>query len=119
MAKLVVSITFAKDNPDKATVGMVVANAGIASGQETIAFFSSEGVRLGKKGYADDIHEEGFAPLKELFDSFIENGGTLWFCAPCCKKRGIVEEDLVANSTIVGGAKLVEVLSQGAACVSY
>ena len=38
---------------------MVVANAGIASGQETIAFFSSEGVRLGKKGYADDIHEEG------------------------------------------------------------
>ena len=56
--------------------------------------------------------------MKELFDSFIENGGTLWFCAPCCKKRGIVE-DLVANSTIVGGAKLVEALSQGAACVSY
>ena len=49
MAKLVVSITFAKDNPDKATIGMVVANAGIASGQETIAFFSSEGVRLAKK----------------------------------------------------------------------
>ncbi len=119
MAKLVVSITFAKDNPDKATIGMVVANAGIASGQETIAFFSSEGVYLGQKGYADDIREEGFAPLKDLLGSFIENGGTLWFCAPCCKKRGLGEEHLVAGSSIVGGAKLVEVLSQGAACISY
>jgi predicted peroxiredoxin len=119
MAKLVVSITFAKDNPDKATIGMVVANASIASGQETIAFFSSEGVYLGKKGYAEDVHEEGFAPLKDLLASFIENGGTLWFCAPCCKKRGLTEDDLVPGSAIVGGAKLVEVLSQGAACISY
>lgn len=119
MGKLVVSITFAADNPDKATIGMVVANAGVASGQETIAFFSSEGVLLGRKGYADSIHEDGFAPLKDLFDSFIENGGILWFCAPCCKKRGIAEEDLLPGSKIVGGAKLVEVLSQGAASVSY
>lgn len=119
MAKLVVSISFAKDNPDKATIGMVVANAGVASGQETIAFFSSEGVLLGTKGYADDIHEDGFAPLKDLLDSFIENGGELWFCAPCCKKRGIADENLVASSKIVGGAKLVEVLSQGAASISY
>ncbi len=119
MAKLVVSITYANDNPDKATIGLVVANAGIASGQETIVFFSSEGVYLGKKGFADGIHEEGFAPLKDLLGSFIENGGTLWFCAPCCKKRGLSEEDLVPNAAIVGGAKLVEVLSQGAACISY
>jgi predicted peroxiredoxin len=119
MAKLVVSITFGKDNPDKATIGMVVANAGVASGQETIAFFSSEGVYLGKKGYADDIREEGFAPLKDLLDSFVDNGGTLWFCAPCCKKRGLDENNLVAKSIIVGGAKVVEVLSQGAACLSY
>ena len=56
--------------------------------------------------------------IEGVVRSFIENGGTLWFCAPCCKKQGIVEEDLVANSTIVGGAKLVEALSQGAACVS-
>lgn len=119
MAKLVVSITCAKDNPDKATIGLVVANAGIASGQETIVFFSSEGVWLGRTGYADDIHEEGFAPLKDLLASFIENGGTLWFCAPCCKKRGLGEGDLVATAAIVGGAKLVEVLAQGAACISY
>lgn len=119
MGKLVVSITCAKDNPDKATVGMVVANAGVASGQETIVFFSTEGARLGTQGYADDIREEGFKPMKELIDAFVENGGTFWVCTPCYKKRGLPEDKLIANATLVGGAKLVEALSQGAACVSY
>jgi len=31
MAKIVISITCAKDNPDKATVAMVVANAALVS----------------------------------------------------------------------------------------
>jgi hypothetical protein len=34
-------------------------------------------VRLGVKGYADDIHEEGFAPLRELIASFVKAGGSL------------------------------------------
>lgn len=119
MGKLVVSITHAKDNTDKATVAMVVANAGLVSGQETIVFLSSEGVRLPVAGYADDIHEEGFASLKELLDTFAENDGAVWVCAPCFKKRNLSEDALMKNCTIVGGAKLVEVLTQGAACVSY
>lgn len=36
MAKFMVSITHAKDNPDNATVGFVVANASVASGIETV-----------------------------------------------------------------------------------
>ena len=119
MGKLVVSITFAKDNSDKATVAFVIANAGLVSGQETTVFLSVEGVRLSQQGYADDIHEEGFKPLKELIDSFTDNGGQIWACSPCFKKRGLAEDKLVKNCTIVGGAKLVEALSQGAACVCY
>jgi predicted peroxiredoxin len=119
MAKMVVSITHAKDNTDKATVAFVVANAGVVSGVETVVFLSTEGVYLAQQGYADDIHEEGFKPLKELMDSFIEAGGTIWVCSPCFKRRNLDEEQLTPNSLIVGGAKLVEFLSQGASCVSY
>src|SRR5436309_529885 len=61
-----VSLTHAKDNQDKATVGFVVANAAVGSGKETLVFLSVEGVRLAQKGYADEIREEGFAPLREL-----------------------------------------------------
>jgi uncharacterized protein len=114
-----VSLTHAKDNSDKATVGFVIANASAASEKETMVFLSTEAVRLGVKGYADDIHEEGFAPLRELMDSFVNAGGKIFVCSPCFKRRGLDDTKLVAGATIVGGAKLVEFLSNGAPCVAY
>ena len=119
MSKICVSITHAKDDVDKATVGFVIANASIASDQETVVFLSSEGARLAEEGYADDLHEEGFAPLKELITNYAEAGGTIWVCSPCYKKRGLDEGKLINGATIVGGAKLVEYMAQGASCVSY
>jgi len=114
-----VSLTCAKDNPDKATVAFVVANAAVASDKETLVFLNIEGVRLSQKGYADDIHEEGFAPLRELMDNFTKAGGTIYVCSPCFKKRKLDENNLVSKATIVGGAKLVEFLSGGSPCITY
>jgi predicted peroxiredoxin len=117
--KLCVSITNAKNDLDRATVGFVVANAAVASGQETLVFLSTEGVRLSVKGYADGLQEEGFAPIKDLMDSFAKAGGKIFVCSPCMKKRGLDAQPLVDGATIVGGAKLVEFLAAGAACMSY
>ena len=117
--KFCVSLTFAKDNADKATVAFVVANAAAASNQQTLVFLSIEGVRLSQKGFTDGIHEEGFAALKDLMDNFVKASGTIWVCSPCFKKRKLDENNLVAGAAIVGGAKLVEFLSEGSPCVSY
>jgi uncharacterized protein len=117
--KLCVSITHAKNDTDKATVGFVVANASVASAQETLVFLSTEAVRIAVKGYAEEIHEEGFAPLKELVSNLVKAGGTIYVCSPCFKKRGLDERALIEGATIVGGAKLVEFLAAGAACISY
>jgi predicted peroxiredoxin len=114
-----VNLTCAKDNSDKATVAFVLANAALGSGKETLVFLSVEGVRLAEKGYAADVREEGFAPLAELMDSFAKAGGMIYVCSPCFKKRKLDEHNLVAGATIAGGAKLVEFLSDGGACVSY
>ncbi len=119
MGKLLVSITHAKDNTDRATVGFVVANASVASGVQTVVFLSTEGVRLSQRGYADDIHEEGFAPLKQLMNDFVEAGGQIWVCSPCFKKRNLDENRLVAGALIVGGAKAVEFLSTGGSSLTY
>lgn len=119
MGKFCVTITNAKNDPDRATVGFVIANAAVGSEQETVVFLSNEGVRLAEDGYADDIHEEGFMPLKDLIGAFIEAGGTIWVCSPCFRKRGLAEENLVGSASLVGGAKLVELLSQGTPNVSY
>jgi predicted peroxiredoxin len=114
-----VSLTHAQDNPDKATVGFVIANASLASEKDTMVFLSTEGVRLAVQGYADEIHEDGFAPLKELMENFAKAGGKIFVCSPCFRKRGLDGQKLVAGATIVGGAMLVEYLSYGAPCVSY
>ena len=117
--KFCVSLSYAKDNSDKATVAFVVANAAAASDKETVVFLSVEGVRLSQKGYADDMREEGFAPLKELMDSFAKAGGKIFVCSPCFARRKLDDKNLVAGAAIVGGAKLVEFLSDGSPCVSY
>ena len=114
-----VSLTHAKDNTDKATVAFVVANAAVASDKDSMVFLSTEGVRLSQQGYADDIHEEGFAPLKDLMTNFVNAGGQIYVCSPCFKRRNLDEHKLVPGAVIVGGAKLVEFLSEGSPSVSY
>lgn len=117
--KFCVTLTYAKNDPDKATVAFVVANAAAASEKETMVFLSVEGVRLSQRGYADDIAEEGFAPLKDLMANFVKAGGKIWVCSPCFKRRKLDEAKLVDGATIVGGAKLVEFLSDGSPSVSF
>ena len=117
--KFCVNLTCAKDDTDKATVAFVLANAALGSEKETVVFLSTEGVRLSQKGYADDVHEEGFLPLKELMDHFAAAEGTIYVCAPCFRKRGLDEDNLVDGARIVGGAVLVEFLSDGVPCITY
>ncbi|HUA55242.1 MAG TPA: DsrE family protein [Candidatus Sulfotelmatobacter sp.] len=117
--KFVVSLTCAKDNTDKATVAFVVANAAVASDKKTLVFLSIEGTRLSQRGYADDIHESGFAPLRDLMKNFVEAGGEIYVCSPCFKKRALDENNLVPGAVVVGGAKLVEFMAEGSPSISY
>lgn len=117
--RFLVNLTCSKNDPDKATVAFVVANAAVASDKETLVFLSIEGVRLAQPGFADDIHEEGFAPLKELMANFVKAGGKIYVCSPCFKKRKLDETKLVEGAVIVGGAKLVEFMGEACPSVSY
>ena len=114
-----INLTRSTDDPDRATVAMVVANAAVASGKQTVVFLSSEGVRLAVKGVSAQINEEGFQPMSTLVQNYIAAGGILWVCSPCFKKRGLSDSDLIEGATIVGGAKLVEFLSNDGTGVSY
>jgi predicted peroxiredoxin len=119
MSSILVSLASSHDNPDRATVGFVVAGAAAASGQDTTVFLSADGAWLGKKGESDKIHEEGFAPLTDLMAGFVEAGGKIIVCSPCAKKRGIAQDDLVDGSVIAGGAAVVALMAAGAQTISY
>ncbi len=119
MNGLVINLTHSVDDPDRASVAMVVAGASVASDQTTTVFLSSEGTRLASSGVADELHEDGFAPMTELVASFVDAGGTFLVCSPCAKKRGIGADDLIAAASIVGGATLVALLADGAGSLSF
>lgn len=118
--KFCVSIIHCHNNPDAITVGFVVAGAALGSEKETTIFLSTDAVWAAAKGEAEKISVgEPFKPLKELINSFIENGGRVLACTPCLKTRGITEDMLIEGVTPAGGAVLVELLSEGTPCVTY
>jgi len=119
MNGLVINLTHSLDDSDRTSVAMVVAGASVASSQTTTVFLSSEGTRLAQKGVADELREDGFAPMSELVSSYVDAGGTFLVCSPCAKKRGIGEDDLIAGASIVGGASLVALLADGAGSLSF
>jgi uncharacterized protein len=114
-----VTIAHCKTDPDKATLGFVVANAAQGSEKETMVFLSSDGIYCAVPGEMVKIDEGApFAPLKDLVDKFIKAGGKIYVCTPCMKKRGITEADLIQGATPAGDAALVEWLSNGSPAVA-
>ena len=71
---------------------------------------------LGTMTFGDESPED---VAHAQLDAFVEAGGKIWVCSPCYKKRGYAEDQLIDSTTIVGGAKLVELLSTGTPHVSY
>lgn len=120
MAGFVVSIINSRMDHDKATVGFVVANAALGSDQDTTVFLSADGAWIAKTGEAETIHAGApFAPLADLVQKFIQGGGKLLVCAPCMKLRGFGPDDLIEGAQPAGGAALVELLVNGAPCITY
>ena len=115
-----VTITHCATDPDKATLGFVVANAAQGSEKETMVFLSSDGVYCAVPEAIAQINEGApFAPLKDLVEKFITAGGKIYVCTPCMKKRNITESNLIQGATPAGGAALVEWLANGSPAVAY
>ena len=119
-SRFCVTVSECRTNEDKATLGFVVANAALGSEKETMVFLSADGVWAAVKGEMEKVSVGApFAPLAELVEKFVANGGRILVCSPCLKKRGIAEDGLVPGAAAAGGAALVEFLSQDAASVGY
>lgn len=103
--------TKAGDDPEKAAMPFVMANAALAMDIEATVCLQGNGVYLAQKGYADTMMPPGgFPPLKKLVGEFVELGGKLLVCVPCIKERHIDEAtDLVEGAqTTAAGALNVE-----------
>ena len=119
MAQLVVSCSYGKEDPERATLPFVVGNVAASADQQTAVLLTMDGVWISTKGYADDIQKEGFPALSEVLKSFLANGGEVWVCGTCAKPRGITEADLIEGARIVTAAYFVEQIAAGASNIAF
>lgn len=115
---LVVLVTRGMDD-ERSSVAFTIANGGMTAGLKVSIFLTSAGVDLVRKGAVDTTHVEPLEPLKALMDDFLARGGTLWACTPCVKARGYTQEDLVDGTIITGASPMHELISAGAATLSF
>ena len=119
MGKVMINNTHGKDDVERATLAFVVANAALTSGQEAIVLLTVDGTWVATKGYADGLQANGFAPLAEVVQKFVDGGGTLWVCGACAKPRAITPDALIAGAQVVGAATAVEAMVNGAQTLSF
>lgn len=113
--KLVIISTHADDDPERATIPFVMANAAIASEAEACVILQSTAVMLAMKGYTKHVFASAFPQLDELMKTFLEQGGKLLVCSPCLKARGLQEDELIAGARIIAaGTVIAETLSSDA-----
>lgn len=117
--KLIFMCTHGKEDAERATLPFVAANVAATAGQEAIVVCTIEAVWLGTKHGPDGVEAKGLPVLKTLLADFLAHGGKVWLCGACTKPRGITDEQLGQGATIVGAAKVVEEIVNGATPISF
>ena len=111
--------THGPENPEKASLPFVLANAALAMEVEAVVALQGPAVFLAKNGCLQHVHASGFSPLKELVENFLELGGRLLICVPCIEERKIDVSDLIESANPVAGVTLTEEILGSNATLVY
>ena len=106
--KAVVSLTTGLEDPEKVTVGFLVAVAAAEQGRPTLMFLTKEAVRLAVPGSAEGTFCEGCPPLERIFEQFADGGGELLACPFCVNSRNLDADGFVANARVAGATPMLE-----------
>jgi len=117
--KIVYISTHGAEDPERASLPFVLANAAIAMEVEPVVVLQGPAVFVAKKGMLDHIHAAGFAPLRELADAFLEMGGRLLVCIPCLQERKIEVSDLIEMAVPTAGGTITEEILSAKATLVY
>jgi len=117
--KLVIVITNGFDN-ERASAAWSIANGGVASDFEITIFLVASGVDWARKNAATVARMNPLdPPVGDMIQTVIDSGATIMVCPPCAKVRGYEENDLIDGVVLAGSVAMLEVVSQGAATLTF
>ena len=99
--KIMLVVTHSTDDQDRSNAAMALALSLISEGAELAIFFIFKGALLAKKGIAESIHGQNFAPVSDLWPEILEANIPMYLCGACAKTYKITEEDIVPGIKIV------------------
>ena len=109
--KIVIFATHGTEDPERASLPFVCANAALAMDVQATVILQGTGVLLAKKGCYEHVFAAGLDPLENLVHTFLEFGGNILVCMPCIEERKITPDMLVEEAQPVkAGRVVVEVL---------
>ena len=117
--KLLIIATHAADDPERATIPFVLANAAMATDMSVVLVLQAEGVRLAVIDQAKQINAEAFPPLQNLMNDFFGLGGVLMVCSPCLKARKIQESQVIPGTRLVAAGTIVAELASANIALTY
>ena len=117
--RVIVGCQHGEDRPDSVAGADLTAAAALDQGKEVVMWLTSDGVRLGLRGYADGIRTEMDPPGERLHAQFIEKGGHFYVCPICFKERSLDASELVENAELKGATPLMEFAGDGAMTFTY
>jgi predicted peroxiredoxin len=112
---LIVLTTGAEDRGNRATLAFAMGVSSLISGVDTTIYLTMGGTFWSRRR-KNKVHIEGFAPLEEYIEQFLEAGGKLMVCSPCnefyCSIAG--EQPLLDGAELCGLTHIVDVALKSA-----
>ncbi len=106
-------VAHAKDNVDRATVSLTLANAALEHGHKVRVVLTCEAVRLTVRGYALDMNDEPpFLPVHTLMEHIQAKGGQFFVCTSSMMKRALQKDDMIDGVHFADAAGIVKILAE-------
>ncbi|RDH82295.1 MAG: hypothetical protein DIZ80_08320 [endosymbiont of Galathealinum brachiosum] len=102
------TLTSFGSDTDRVATPLVLANSALVAGKDVLIWLTMEGVELAKQGAAGSLVPKSFAPVSELLETYIENGGKIGVCPPCAKTHGLTEDNILQQVELMGAVAMLE-----------
>ncbi|MBB3210474.1 putative peroxiredoxin [Rhodopirellula rubra] len=122
---VVIILTAGKaDNGKNATMAFSCGVSSLAIAKPTVIFLTSDGAVWGYEGSALGIAVQGFPPLEELIENYLQEGGRIILCSVCSRTCSAGKpSDTYPTKTLpgiqIGGFATVLDLAIGGTTISF
>ncbi|AWB09811.1 hypothetical protein TDSAC_0435 [Thermodesulfobium acidiphilum] len=117
--KLVITLSSGPENPEKAALAYVMANAALAMDAEVLMVLQSNGVYTVTKGVYEHIKAPGHDPIKKHVENFLSNGGKFYVCIPCCQERDISQDQILEGCEMAKSGKAMKAILEAKTTLNY